>query len=197
MITHIRSHVIRGLIAMIPFALCVIAIRLIYVSIDQRVVSLVGNRLGVQFPGLGLLLLFVCLYLIGLAASNIVGRRILSLADRLTGNVPVIRTAYNVGKQITTAFSQPGKQAFKRVVLVQARPETWMIGLVTGETQDVTNGKALLNVYLPLPPNPTSGALLLVPETDVRDPGWTVEEALKLTMSAGIIGPSKVGVPAA
>jgi uncharacterized membrane protein len=192
MINHLKSNVMRGLIALIPFGLCLIAIRLIYYSIDQRMVSLLGDRLGVAFPGLGILLLVVSLYLIGVVTSNVVGRRFLSLADLVTSRVPIIKTAYQVGKQITTAFSQPGKQTFKRVVLVEMRPKTWVVGLVTGSTEDVPQGESYLNVYVPLPPNPTAGMFMLVSESEVRDPGWTVEEALKMLMSVGIIGPSRI-----
>lgn len=194
MVNHFKSNVVRGLIALIPFGLCAIAIRLIYYSIDQRMVSLLGDRLGVAFPGLGILLLIVSLYFIGVVTSNVVGRRILSLVDLVTSRVPIIKTAYQVGKQITTAFSQPGKQTFKRVVLVELRPKTWVVGLVTGSTEDVPQGESFLNVYVPLPPNPTAGMFLLVSESEVRDPGWTVEEALKMLMSVGIIGPSRITV---
>lgn len=190
MVGHFKTNMMRGLVALIPFALCVFVIRLIYFSIDQRVVSLLGD--SVRFPGLGLLLLVGFLYVIGIVTSNVVGRRILSWTDQITARVPVIKTAYQVGRQITTAFSGSGKQAFKRAVLVEARPGTWMIGLVTGTTQDQANGSTLLNVFCPLPPNPTAGAFLLVPESDVRDPGWSVEDALKLTMSVGIIGPHEI-----
>ena len=192
MVGHLKTNIVRGLVALVPFALCVFVIRLIYFSIDQRVVSILGDRLGLGFPGLGLILLIGFLYVIGIVTSNVVGRRLLSITDSLTSRVPIIKTAYQIGRQITTAFSSSGKQAFQRAVLVETRPETWMIGLVTGKTEDPANERTLLNVFCPLPPNPTAGVLLFVPESEVRDPGWTVEEALKLAMSVGIIGPSQI-----
>ena len=192
MIRHFKTHLIRGLLALIPFALCYMAIRLIYQSVDQRISGLLGDYLGVQFPGMGILLVIACLYLIGLGASNVIGRQVIGFAARCSERVPLIKTVYQIGHQITLAFSSEGKQAFKRAVLVQARDKVWMVGLVTGSVVSADDGQRLLKVYVPLPPNPTSGIFLMLPESEVRDPGWTVEEALKMTMSAGIIGPARV-----
>ena len=193
MIAHLKKHFIRGLLALVPFALCYIAVRVIYQSVDQRVAEMLGDRLGVQFPGMGVLLVMISLYLIGLIASNVVGRQIFGVASRISQRVPLIRTVYQIGHQIAAAFSSHGKQAFKRCVLVEARKGVWMVGLVTGSVEDASNGQTLLKVYLPLPPNPTSGMFMLLPESEVRDPRWSVEEAMKMTMSAGIIGPTHIG----
>lgn len=192
MIRHFKIHLVRGLLALIPFALCYMAIRLIYESVDQRIAGLLGDRLGVQFPGIGVLLVVVTLYVVGLAASNVAGRQVLGFAARLTDRVPLIKTVYQIGHQIASAFSAHGKQAFERAVLIQAREDMWMVGLVTGSVDDADSGSSLLKVYVPLPPNPTAGVFLLLPESKVRDPGLSVEEALKMTMSVGIIGPARI-----
>jgi uncharacterized membrane protein len=88
---------------------------------------------------------------------------------------------------------------FREVVLVQfLTPGVWTVGFVTGTVQDEVRGELLLKVYVPTPPNPTSGTMVLARREDTRNPGWTVEQALQMVISAGIIGPDRIAAsPAA
>lgn len=195
LLIHIKRYIFRGLLSIIPFALSIFAVRLLYVSIDQRVVSLLGDRVGFRFPGLGLLLVLLSLYLLGLLATNFLGRKAMGFAERISRRIPIIRTTYQVGKQLADTFSLPGGQTFKRAVLVEClKPGIWTVGFVTGTVIDrQQNGETLLKVYIPTPPNPASGNILVVRERETRNPGWTVEEALKVVLSGGIIGPEEIG----
>ena len=69
---------------------------------------------------------------------------------------------------------------------------TMVIGFVTGSMTDKNTNEKLLKVFLPTPPNPTSGIVVIVNEKDAKDPGWTVDEALKMVISGGIIGPDAI-----
>jgi len=193
-IGHVRTYIFRGLLASIPFALSLFAIHFFYVSIDQRVLDLLHDYLGVRFPGLGLVLLLMVLYVLGIVVSNVVGRRALGLVESVTDRIPLIKTTYNIGKQVSETLSLPGRQVFKRVVLVECvKPGIWTAGFVTGTITDHQNGgETLLKVYVPTPRNPASGNVLFVREKDTRDPGWTIEEALKLVISGGVIGPDTI-----
>ncbi|OGX28076.1 MAG: hypothetical protein A2705_01185 [Omnitrophica WOR_2 bacterium RIFCSPHIGHO2_01_FULL_52_10] len=103
---HIRVYVFRGLLAIIPLLLCVLAVRLLYVLIDQRVMGFLGNFYAVRkIPGLGILLLLVSLYFIGLIVSNIRGRRLLRLLESISQRIPFIKTIYGVGKQLSQGLS--------------------------------------------------------------------------------------------
>jgi len=99
-----------------------------------------------------------------------------------------------VGQQLGATLSLPEKQVFKKAVLVEyLKPGMWTIGFVTGEVTDrKSHDERLLKVYIPTPPNPTSGTLVVVRETQIRDPGWTIDEALKAVLSGGIIGPEEL-----
>lgn len=194
-IQHIKTFVFRGLLAMIPFGLAYVVIRILYVSIDQRIAGALQEHIGIGFPGLGLLLLLISMYLLGLLASNYLGRKTLNIVEDVTRRIPLVKTVYGIGKQISDSIGRSGQEVFKRPILVRAfGTDTWSVGFVTGSVEDAKAPEgAYLKVYVPLPPNPTSGMLLIVRAADTRDPGWTVEEALTCVMSGGIIGPRAFG----
>ena len=191
---HLRTYIFRGFWAVIPLALTILVIRLVYVLIDQRLATLVTRTIGFGVPGLGILLLLMVLYFLGLVASNVVGRKFFSAIERLTDRVPLIKTTYRVGKQLAVSFTLPKREVFKRAVLVSyLKPGMWTIGFVTGTLLDhQQDGKALLKVYIPTPPNPTSGTIVIVSESQIRDPGWSIEEAMTMVISAGIVGPTAI-----
>jgi uncharacterized membrane protein len=191
---HIKKYIFRGLLAIIPLALTYLAVKLLYTVIDQRAIGLTDRFFGVRFPGLGILLVLVALYILGLLASNVVGKKVFGLLGRITNHIPLIKTTYKVGQQLGATLSLPEKQVFKKAVLVEyLKPGMWTIGFVTGEVTDrKNNDERLLKVYIPTPPNPASGTLVVVRETQTRDPGWTIDEALKAVLSGGIIGPEEL-----
>ena len=191
---HFKKYIFRGLLAIIPPALSIFVIRLIYVGIDQRATGVIERFLGFSIPGLGIILVVLILYLMGFIASNIAGRKLFSLLEYVIRRIPLINTTYQVGKQLSTTLSLPEKQVFKRPVLVEyLKPGMWTVGFVTGTIVDRSqDNEILLKVYIPTPPLPTSGTMVLVRKSQTRDPGWTIEEAMKVVISGGIIGPDYV-----
>jgi uncharacterized membrane protein len=191
---HFKKFIFRGLIAIIPPALVVFVVHLLYVGIDKRATGLVEDLFGFSIPGLGIILVVLILYLLGFVASNFVGRKLFSLLEYVVKRIPLINTTYQVGKQLSTTLSLPEKQVFKRAVLVEyLKPGIWTVGFVTGSIVDRSqNNEILLKVYIPTPPVPTSGTMVLVREVQTRNPGWTIEEAMKVVISGGIIGPDHI-----
>jgi uncharacterized membrane protein len=192
---HLKKYIIRGILATIPLALTYFALMILYNTIDQRAVKLVDKLIGFSFPGLGLILVLVSLYLLGLIASNFVGKKTFNLLEKITNRIPLINTVYKIGHQLGTTLSLPGKQVFKKAVLVEyLKQGTWTIGFVTGTLIDENDDSdIILKVFVPTPPNPTTGTIIIVKESQTRNPGWTVEEALRTVLSGGIIGPEKIG----
>lgn len=192
-VNHFKLYVFRGLLALIPIGLTIFTIRIIYVFIDKRVMELVDQYIGYRIPGLGLLLFVVVLYLVGMIASNVLGRRMFLVLDKITSKIPLAKITYQVGKQISDTLSLPEKQIFKKVVLVDYfKPNSWVIGFVTGEITEEESGETLLKVFIPTVPNPTSGFLVILKESQTKNPNWTVEEAMKMVISGGIIGPEVI-----
>lgn len=195
---HLRTHVFRGLLAVIPLLLCFLAVYLLYIIIDQRVVGFLNNFFAVrQIPGLGILLVLVSLYLIGLIVSNILGHRILRLLESIPQRIPFIKTIYGVGKQLSQGLSvvDGEKQAFQKAVLVRLNKDgLWVPAFVTGSIKNPVTKEEFLFLLIPTAPTPASGFVFVVKASETVDPGWSVEECLKAIVSVGIITPKEKGV---
>ncbi len=190
---HLKTNIFRGFLAFLPLALSFFILRFLYTAVDQRITRLLERWIGYSIPGLGLLLVLVLLYLLGLLASNWLGRWALGVLDKASSHIPLIKTIYLLGKQLGSAFSAPEKQGLKRVVLVEHfRPGVWSIGFVMGSLIDEKTGGTLLRLFVPTAPNPTSGFMLIVAESQVRDVDWSVPEAMNTVISGGLLGPEKL-----
>ena len=188
-LAHTRTYIIRGLLASIPIFFSYLVIKLIYEFIDKKVTNLID--VDRRIPGLGVLLVLIVLYLIGLLTSNVIGRRFFSILEGIFNRIPILKTTYQIGKQVSSSFSLPEKQVFKKVVLVDYfKNGVWGLGFVTG----IVNGQneKLVKVFIPTVPNPTTGFVILVQESCVRETGWSVEEGMRTIISGGIIGPEQV-----
>jgi uncharacterized membrane protein len=188
---HVKTHVFRGFLAIIPIILSYFVIRFLYITIDQRVTGLIARWVGRQIPGLGILLVLIFLYLMGLIASNWVGKGALTVLDRASSRIPLIKTVYHLGKQVAEALSLPEKKAFQRVVMVQQfREGVWTIGFVAGTIAEQEGQEEnLLKVFVPTAPNPTAGFMIMLKESEVRDLDWTITDAMNTVISGGIISP--------
>ncbi len=158
---------------------------------DHYLKDTVGLEVGL--PGLGLLILFVFMTLIGALAAGFLGRIVIRFGESILGRMPVIRSVYSAIKQILETILKQQSDAFRHAVLVEyPRRGVWTIGFITGETEgEVQNlvREKLVNVYVPTTPNPTSGFLLYVPRTDIVELSMSVEEAVKMVVSVGLVTP--------
>ncbi len=190
---HIRLYIIRGILAVIPMALCVIAVDLLYQLIDHRVMVFLEKFFDVRdIPGFGIFLLLVFLFLIGVAASNVVGRQTLELIEYVSTHIPVVKQVYALSKQMgDVLLNAPDHSVFKKAVLINL-PNAGQrsIGLVTGRVKDQNTGEDWLKIYIPMG-HPVVGFMFLVRETETADAGLSVEDAFKMVVSLGIITPKK------
>ena len=190
---HVRANIERGLLALIPHGLSYFVVRLLYIQVDKRVAHWIERIFGVKIPGLGFVLVLVILFLAGLAVGQWWGRKAFRVVEFLTNRIPLVKTVYNVGKQLTDAISLPEKAGFSRVVLVQHfKPGVWSIGFVTGTIGDGGKKKkkgGLLKIFIPTAPSPTTGVMVMVPESAVRDLPWSVKDAMNAVISGGLVSP--------
>jgi uncharacterized membrane protein len=117
----------------------------------------------------------------------------LRLSERVLGQMPVIRNVYSAVKQILETVLAQQSNAFREAVLIEyPRRGIWAIGFLTGSTkgevQNLTEEECI-NVFLPTTPNPTSGFLLFVPKKDLIPLSMSVEDAIKMVISGGIVTP--------
>lgn len=140
-----------------------------------------------------LLLAVILIGLMGMLARNYFGKRIIEWIDAALLRIPLLNKIYSTTKQVNDAFSTTNKTAFRTVVLVEfPRAGCYSIGFVTNDQlQDLPapTGKKLVGVFVPATPNPTSGFLLLVPETEIIKLDMSVAEGIKSVISLGTIIP--------
>ena len=196
---RLRNYFLAGLLVTAPIGLTIYIVWMVVAFVDNRVTPLIPVRyspetyLPVNIPGLGLLVVFVVITLIGALTAGFFGRFILRIGERVLARMPVVRSIYSALKQIFEAVLTRSSSAFSKVVLIEyPRRGIWVIGFITGSTegeiQNLTKD-SLINVFLPTTPNPTSGFLLFVPSEDVCELSMTVEEGIKMVVSGGIVTP--------
>lgn len=192
---HIRIYIFRGTLAVIPILLTSIAIALLYKLIDKKVINFLSNYIEIRhIPGMGILLLLLSLYLLGVIVSNVVGRQFLHFIGQITERIPFIKFVYQLGKELSNSFSTVSdKQIFQKVLLVKSTNHNgWNIGFLMGTVKDEETGEELLRVLISATRNPLLGYIILVNKDQTRDPGWSVEETVKSLVSIGILFPTNI-----
>jgi uncharacterized membrane protein len=189
-----------GLVVLIPLVVTVAVIRFLFNFTSGILLPIVdpavdnwpaGARAALSFA-----ILIVVIYLLGLVARNIVGRRILQFGEGVVLRVPFVKVIYSVSKQVVAAFQGQQSKAFKSVVFIEfPRPGMRAVGFLTGEVE-MADGSRWSTVFVPTTPNPTTGFLQIVPTDDVVRTDYTVEEGIKLIMSLGALVPGTGGVMA-
>ena len=193
---RLRSWFFTGLLVTAPVLLTVYITWAAIELIDGQVASLLpgfGQLIFSDVPGVGLIVGVVLITVIGAVAAGFLGRWIIRIGESLLHRTPIVRTIYGAIKQILETVVSSQSDAFREVVLVEyPRKGLWVIGFVTGNTKGEVHSlikKNMVNVFVPTTPNPTSGFLLFCPRTEVIFMKMSVEAAVKLVVSGGIVTP--------
>lgn len=196
---HIRTRLLSGLLVIVPLGVTFLIVRFLYGITAGILASAIRPFLGPLPPYTATLVsivaLVLVLYLIGIAAAAVVGRRLIGLGERIIQRIPLIKTVYSASKQVVETFSLQDRLAgATSVAFVEfPRPDMWVIAFVTGKIMD-SQGNEYFKVFLPTTPNPTSGFMEFVPPERLRLSQMSVEDALKLLMSGGILAPQQLGL---
>jgi len=144
---------------------------------------------------LGFVLLLLFIYVVGFLASHLFGRRLLKLWEQVLVHIPFVKIVYITTKKFTDTFFT-SKYAFRQVVAVEyPRPGTYALGFLTSErTWDLGRGRTAYTVYLPNTPNPTGGRIMVVPPQRLFIVEMTVEEAIQLIVSGGMVAPPRLNI---
>jgi len=188
----LRRQFLAGVLVIVPIAAAVLILRWLFLTIDNILQPAARSLLGYTVPGLGFGITVVVIYLTGVVATSVIGRRLIRYGESLLAKVPLFRYLYTGIKQIMESFAAPGKAGFLEVVLVEF-PKKGMrvIGFVTSESR-VESGEKWLTVFIPTSPNPTSGYLEIVREGDVIRTDISIDDALKMVLSAGKVSLQEV-----
>ena len=196
---RIRRILLAGIVVLGPAALTVAVLVWLFRSLDGLLAPAMAQLTGRQIPGLGLLATVGIVFVLGLISRNVLGRRLVAAAERIVSRVPVARFLYGSTKEVVSRLADKPADAFERVVLFEyPRRGLWSVGFVTGSATrlvDATATEVVLTVFLPTSPNPTSGFLLLVPQSETKELPITVEQGIRLVISGGIVRPASWGEP--
>ncbi|GGX62445.1 membrane protein [Tateyamaria omphalii] len=150
----------------------------------------------VNVRGVGVIVFLLFTVFVGWIAKGYIGNSLIRYAESLVGRTPVVRSIYSGIKQISETIFAQSERSFENACLIEyPRKGIWAIGFISttakGEVSErAGNTGALLSIFVPTTPNPTSGFLLFLPAEDVIELDMSVEDAAKLVISAGLVYPN-------
>jgi len=204
-ISRIRTYFLTGLIVAGPVAVTIWLIWWFVTWVDNLVRPIIPvayrpeTYLPVNIPGTGLIIAFTALTLLGFLTANLIGRKLVDFGERILSRMPVVRPIYRTAKQIFETLFSKSESSFRRVGLVEfPSPGMWSLVFLTqspnAEISDRLPATEHVSAFMPCTPNPTTGFFFYVPRRDVVDLDISVEQAMTLIMSAGMVQPG--GEPA-
>jgi len=199
-VSRIRNYFLTGLIVAGPVAVTLWLIWWFVTWVDNLVRPLIPvtyrpeTYLPINIPGLGLIIAFAALTLLGFLTANLVGSKLVSLGESLLNRMPIVRPIYRTTKQIFQTLFSSSESSFRRVGLVEfPAPGMWSLVFLTqspsAEIAARLPATEHVSAFMPCTPNPTTGFFFYVPRRDVIDLDISVEQAMTLLVSAGIIQP--------
>jgi uncharacterized membrane protein len=197
---RVRNYFLTGLVVVGPVAVTAWLIWWFVTWVDNLVRPVIPvtyrpeTYLPVNIPGFGLIIAFLALTLLGFLTANLVGRRLLDLGDGLLNRMPIVRPIYRTTKQIFQTLFSSSESSFRHVGLVEfPAPGMWsLVFLTQPPTAQISTHLPQIehvSAFLPCTPNPTTGFFFYVPRRDVIDLDITVEQAMTLLISAGMVQP--------
>jgi uncharacterized membrane protein len=196
--TTFKRKFLTGLFVSIPAILTILAMRWFFDFVDGLLEPFYYSILGYHTPGLGFLSAIIIIFIVGIVSTNVFGKKLISLFERIFLNLPVFKGFYTAVKHLVDAFSPDNKSvSFKKFVVIEyPRPGVFAFGFLTKEcTVKVdSDGKesCLRAVYVPTN-NLYLGEIVLLREGDVFYTDIPIEEGIKIILSGGIAAPNRIG----
>ena len=187
-----------GLLVWIPLGLTIFVIKLLIDLLGQTYLLIPPalrpeNLIGTEIPGIGVIVAIIVVLLTGLVTANYFGKSIVKAWDAFLDRIPLIRSIYSPLKKFSELVLSDQTQSFSKVLLIEyPRKGIYSLCFQTskelGEVQN-QDGEEMVCVYIPTTPNPTSGYIVLVPQNEVKELKMSVEDALKMIISLGVVVP--------
>jgi len=201
-VKRLRNYFISGLLFWIPLALSVIVIKffleLVNNLIPQKYLPEAIFKLDTTIPGSGIILVLLVILITGVLVTNILGRKLVALWEKVLNKIPGFRNVYNVLKKVSDTVFNTSTESFRKAFLIQYPSKgIWVIAFQSGDYRDEAEsiiGEEIINLFVPTTPNPTSGFFVLIAKKDAFELDMSVEEAFKLVISAGVVTPNSVKI---
>jgi uncharacterized membrane protein len=183
-----------GLIIVVPLAITFWVLRLVFNLMDGFLGPVIEDRIGRDVPGIGIVAMLLLVYLTGqLWEFSNLGKRIIGAVQKWVLSIPIVGAVYNPARRLIDSFSGTSESGFKRVVLIEyPKAGAWMIGFLTATT--MTKDGEMGVVYVPTAPTPNSGWVGVVPIDGVYDVDMTVQQAMTMVLSGGIVTPGEIAM---
>ena len=195
---RLRRYLVAGILVWVPLTVTYLMLRFAVGLMDRTLLLIPApyrpeTLLGINIPGLGIILAVTVLILTGLLAANFVGRAFVGGWENLMDRIPFVRAVYSGAKNFAEMVFSDSSQSFKNVLLIQyPRKGLYSLAFQTssnlGEVQGRT-GEDVICCFVPTTPNPTSGFIIVVPRKDVTVLDMEVDQALKMIISLGVVIP--------
>lgn len=205
---HIQRYLIAGVLTVIPIWITWLVFEFFlkqlsnlgrpWVRAITRAVEQYIPGIGVWFPApwlesaLAIVFTILFLYILGLVASRVVGKRTIAAFDALINRIPFVTTVYKSTKVLISAIQKKPEKVQRVVLIPFPTPEMKTVGFVTRVLHDKDTGQELAAVYVPTTPNPTSGYLEIVPLSQVISTDWSIDEAMTFVISGGAVAPDGI-----
>jgi uncharacterized membrane protein len=200
LMSRLRNYFLTGLVVAGPVAVTLWLIWWFVTWVDGLVRPFIPvayrpeTYLPVHIPGSGLIIAFAALTLLGFLTANLIGRKLVDLGEGLLNRMPIVRPIYRTAKQIFQTLFSKSESSFRKVGLVEfPSPGMWsLVFLTQSPTNEISSRLPAIehvSAFMPCTPNPTTGFFFYVPRRDVIELDITVEQAMTLLMSAGIVQP--------
>ena len=199
---RLRNYFISGLLFWIPLALSVIVIKffleLINNLIPQKYLPEAIFKLDTTIPGSGIILVLLVILITGVMVTNILGRKLVTLWEKVLNKIPGFRNIYNVLKKVSDTVFNTSTESFRKAFLIQYPSKgIWVIAFQSGDYKGEAEsiiGEEIMNLFVPTTPNPTSGFFVMMAKKDAFELDMSVEEAFKLVISAGVVTPNSLKI---
>lgn len=191
----LKRYFISGLIIFLPLALTIYLLVLTFNFADgilgKYIEPYFSREFGFYFRGFSILICLALVVLIGFLASNFIGHKLYPIFEGMLLKLPFFKQVYPAIKEIAIFIFSREKLTFRQVVLVEwPRKGVYAIGFLTNEVPKKvgdTVHQDLCYVYVAKTPSPLSGYLTMVPKKELIFPDITVEEAIKILVTAGVM----------
>jgi len=201
-VKRLRNYFISGLLFWVPLALTVFVVKffleLINNLVPQKYLPEAIFNLDTTIPGSGIILVLIVILITGVLVSNILGRKLVALWERVLNKIPGFRNVYNVLKKVSDTVFNTSTDSFRKAFLIQYPSKgIWVIAFQSGDYKGEAEsiiGEEIMNLFVPTTPNPTSGFFVMMAKKDAFELDMSVEEAFKLVISAGVVTPNSVKI---
>lgn len=195
----LKRYLIAGLLVWLPLWATMLVIKFVFDLLDNTVALLPEayqpvNLIGFNIPGLGIILTIAVLLGTGVIVTNFLGEKLVAWGEKVVHQIPLVGSIYQAVKQVLETIFSTNSQSFRKVLMIEyPRKGLWSIAFQTAQSAKLSsefNDQEKMAVFVPTTPNPTSGFLILVNKSEVIELDISIDDALKMVISLGVMQPT-------